>query len=46
MDIIGKRADKRIKDILISYEIVWAIVRRAPSSAYLELEDHPEIRVE
>ena len=31
----------RIRTILTSYEIVWATPRRAPSSAYLEFDDHP-----
>ena len=40
-----KMADNKIKDILTSYEIVCAILRSAPIKEYLELEDHPAIRV-
>lgn len=40
-----KRGNKRMRAILISYEIVWAIARRLPSKAYLELEAHPARRV-
>ena len=32
---------RRIKDILTSYEIVWATPRSAPRRAYLELDLHP-----
>lgn len=39
------KADKRIKDILTSYEIVWAIPRSAPKRAYLELEHQPARKV-
>lgn len=45
-DVKTKRNLKRISAILISYEIVWAILRKAPSRAYLELEDHPAPSVE
>lgn len=38
--------DSRIRPRLTSYEIVWATARRAPIRAYLELEAHPEPRVE
>lgn len=31
--------------IVTSYEMVCATARKAPRSAYLELEDHPEINV-
>ena len=34
----------RIRAILTSYEIVWAILRIAPKSAYFELDDHPSYR--
>ena len=34
-----------IRDILTSYEIVWAIPRRAPSSLHLELDLQPAIKV-
>jgi hypothetical protein len=37
--------DRRINDILTSYEIVWATPRSAPSSAYFELEHQPAINV-
>lgn len=33
------------RDMEISYEIVWAILRMAPKREYLELEDHPAIKV-
>jgi hypothetical protein len=39
------RAANRIRDILTSYEIVWATPRRAPRSAYLEFDLHPAINV-
>ena len=29
-----------------SYEIVWATARRAPMSAYFELDAHPDHRIE
>ena len=35
----------KIKAILTSYEIVWATLRRAPSSEYLEFEVHPAPKV-
>lgn len=35
----------KIKIILTSYEIVWAIPRIAPNKAYFELEDHPAAKV-
>lgn len=35
----------KINLIDTSYEIVCATLRRAPSNAYLELEDHPAINV-
>lgn len=38
--------ESRISPRLTSYEMVWAIARRAPSKAYLELEAHPEPRME
>jgi hypothetical protein len=34
-------ADRRIRDILTSYEIVWATPRKAPNRAYFEFEHHP-----
>lgn len=39
------RGVRRIRTILISYEIVWATPRKAPSSAYFELEDQPAPKV-
>ena len=39
------REDRRIRDILTSYEIVCATPRRAPSREYLEFEVHPAARV-
>lgn len=39
-------ADSRISPRVTSYEIVWATARSAPMRAYLELEDHPEPRIE
>ena len=44
--VINNRGDKMIKAMLISYEMVWAILRRAPNRAYLLLEAHPLNRVE
>lgn len=35
----------KINDMVTSYEIVCAILRIAPSRAYLELEDQPAARV-
>lgn len=46
METIITRADKKIKDILTSYEIVWATPRSAPRRAYFELDLHPAIKVE
>jgi hypothetical protein len=43
IDIIN--ALRRIRDILTSYEIVWATPRRAPRRAYFELDLHPAIKV-
>ena len=39
------KTESKIKVILTSYEIVWAIPRNLPSSAYLELDVHPAINV-
>lgn len=36
---------KITRAILTSYEMVWAILRKAPKRAYLLLEDHPENKV-
>lgn len=35
-----------IRPKLTSYEIVWAIARRAPIKAYFELEAHPEPKIQ
>lgn len=35
------KGNNKIKAILTSYEIVWAIARNLPNKAYLELEAHP-----
>ena len=40
------RIEIRISAILTSYEMVWATLRKAPNSAYLELEAHPLPMVE
>lgn len=37
---------RRIRPRLTSYEIVWATARRAPMRAYLELEAHPDPKIE
>lgn len=39
-------SDRRISPRLTSYEMVWAIARRAPMSAYFEFEAQPEPRIE
>ena len=39
------KGDKKIRAIFTSYEMVWAIARKAPRRAYFELEDQPAIRV-
>jgi len=39
-------AVNRISDIETSYEIVWAILRNDPNSAYFEFEHHPAMNVE
>lgn len=39
------RAHIRIRDILTSYEIVWATPRNAPKRAYFEFEHQPAINV-
>lgn len=38
--------DSRISPRLTSYEIVWATARKAPISAYFELDAHPEPKME
>ena len=35
------RINKRVKDILTSYEMVWATPRNAPKREYFEFEAHP-----
>jgi len=45
IDLCRIKTDNRISAIDTSYEIVWAIPRSAPRSAYLELEHHPAIKV-
>ena len=42
---IMNKGNNKIRAILTSYEIVWAIARNLPNKAYLELEDHPARRV-
>lgn len=39
------KALSKVRAILTSYEMVWAILRIAPSRAYFELEDQPADRV-
>ncbi|MDA8040821.1 MAG: hypothetical protein MPJ22_00160 [Pirellulales bacterium] len=39
--IKNRRAEINHRAIVTSYEIVWAILRRAPNRAYFELDDHP-----
>jgi len=39
------KALSKVRAILTSYEMVWAILRIAPSRAYFELEDQPAERV-
>lgn len=41
-----RRTDRRIMAIVTSYEIVWATARRAPNIEYLELDAHPDHRME
>lgn len=38
--------DKIIRKNDTSYEIIWAIFRTLPKRAYLELVDHPTIKIE
>lgn len=38
--------DSRIIAIVTSYEIVWATARRAPNIEYLELDAHPDHKME
>lgn len=40
------KTDKRIMARVTSYEIVWATARSAPMSAYFELDDHPDHKME
>lgn len=44
-DVNTRRGLRIIRDILTSYEIVWATPRSAPSKAYLELENQPAPKV-
>jgi hypothetical protein len=46
MECCRTRQVIKISDIDTSYEIVWAILRRDPSRAYLEFENQPAINVE
>lgn len=41
-----RSTDSRIIAIVTSYEIVCATARRAPNIEYLELEAHPDHRIE
>lgn len=43
--MVNTNALNKISDILTSYEIVCATPRRAPRSAYFELDLHPAINV-
>lgn len=40
------RVLNRMRPKLTSYEMVWAMARRAPIRAYFELEAHPEPKIE
>lgn len=42
---VGVTIEMKISVKEISYEIVWAMARRAPRRAYFELEAHPAISV-
>ena len=44
-DIRKSSNEIKIKAILTSYEMVCATLRKAPSSAYFEFDDHPLIMV-
>lgn len=44
-DWVRRRQQSKIRDILTSYEIVWATPRKAPIREYLELEAHPAEKV-
>jgi hypothetical protein len=37
-----RRIESRIMAIVISYEIVWTIIRRAPGREYFEFDAHPD----
>ena len=43
--IISIKGEIKIKIILTSYEIDWAIPRKAPNNAYFELEAHPAPKI-
>jgi hypothetical protein len=45
-DLLRMIGYNRIRNNLTSYEIVWALPRRAPIKEYLEFLAHPERRVE
>jgi hypothetical protein len=45
IDVNMIRALNKIRDILTSYEMVWATPRSAPRRAYLELDLHPARKV-
>ena len=45
-DPLIRRTDSRIIATVTSYEIVCATAHRAPFSAYLALEAHPDQRIE
>jgi len=46
IDLWINRIVSKMRDIDTSYEIVWAILRSDPRSAYFEFEHHPAINVE
>ena len=45
IEVNNSKALNRIRDILISYEIVCATPRNAPNNAYLEFDLHPARKV-
>lgn len=45
-DPLISKTDNKIIAIVTSYEIVWATARNAPSREYLELEAHPDHKIE
>lgn len=44
-NLVGIKMVRRIRDILISYEMVWATLRSLPRREYLELDVHPAAKV-